>query len=64
VKEFLSQNGHPFTERVVDEDDEAYDELLALGYRTVPVTVIGARVVIGFDPGALEQALAEHSEPR
>jgi glutaredoxin len=63
VKEFLSQNGHRFTARVVDEDDQAYDDLLALGYRTVPVTVIGARVVIGFDPGALEQALAEHSEP-
>ena len=44
--------------RVVDEDDAAYDDLIALGYRTVPVTVVGARVVVGFDPVALAQALA------
>jgi glutaredoxin len=62
VKEFLSQNGHRFTTRVVDEDDSAYDDLLALGYRTVPVTVIGGRVVTGFDRPALEQALAQHSD--
>jgi glutaredoxin len=58
VKEFLSQNRCDFTVRLVDEDAAAYDDLLALGYRTVPVTVIGARVVIGFDPAALAEALA------
>jgi glutaredoxin len=60
VKEFLSQSGHSFTVRVVDEDDAAYDDLLALGYRTVPVTVIGTRIVVGFDPAALANALVEH----
>jgi glutaredoxin len=58
VKEFLSRGGRAFTERLVDEDDAAYDDLLALGYRTVPVTVIGERVVVGFDPDALATALA------
>jgi len=58
VKEFLSRDGRAFTERLVDEDDVAYDDLLALGYRTVPVTVIGERVVVGFDPDALATALA------
>jgi glutaredoxin-like protein NrdH len=58
VKEFLSRDGRRFTERLVDEDDVAYDDLLALGYRTVPVTVIGERVVVGFDPDALATALA------
>ncbi len=43
---------------MVDEDDAAYDALLALGYRAVPVTVIGATVVQGFDPEALTKALA------
>lgn len=61
MKEFLSQNGHSFTVRVVDDDDAAYDELLALGYRTVPVTVIGGSVVTGFDPVALAQALAQQT---
>jgi glutaredoxin len=57
VKEFLSRRGVTFTVRLVDEDDAAYDELLALGYRAVPVTVIGERAVKGFDPTALTAAL-------
>jgi glutaredoxin len=57
VKEFLSQHGVRFKVRVVDEDDAAYDDLLKLGYRSVPVTVIGGTVVKGFDPVALSQAL-------
>lgn len=57
VKEFLSQHGQTFEVRVVDEDDAAYDELLKLGYRTVPVTVVGRTVVKGYDPGALLTAL-------
>lgn len=57
MKEFLSHAGLRFDVALVDEDDLAYDELLKLGYRTVPVTVIGARVVVGFDPEALATAL-------
>jgi glutaredoxin len=58
VKEFLSRLGRPFSVRNVEEDDRAYDELLAEGYRTVPVTVIGSQRVVGFDPEALTRALA------
>ena len=58
MKEFLSRAGKTFTERLVDEDDTAYDELLALGYRAVPVTVIGDQVVSGFDEQKLTTALA------
>jgi glutaredoxin len=58
VKEFLSRAGVPFTAYNVDEDDRAYDELIARGWRTVPVTVIGDRVVKGFDADALTAALA------
>ena len=43
MKELLSQEGLPFTAHNVDEDDRAYDELIARGWRTVPVTVFGAR---------------------
>jgi glutaredoxin len=63
VKEFLSQKRAAFTVRVVDEDDTAYDELLALGFRTVPVTVIGTSIVKGFDPVALTEALEDGSGP-
>jgi glutaredoxin len=62
VKEFLSHKGVPFTVKLVDEDDAAYDELLKLGYRAVPITVIGTRVVKGFDPQVLDEALTEFSD--
>ena len=58
MKEFLSRAGAAFTVMNVDEDDRAYDALLARGLRTVPVTIIGDRVIRGYDRSALEQALA------
>ena len=63
MKEFLSRNGRPFVARNVDEDDAAYRELTALGYRTVPLTIIGDRAIKGFDEAALRQAIAAASEP-
>jgi glutaredoxin len=57
VKEFLSHAGVPFTAHNVDEDETAYDALLARGWRTVPVTIIGDQVVQGFDAAALTAAI-------
>ena len=37
--------------------DAAYDALMAMGARAVPVTVIGDRVIIGFDRAKLREAL-------
>lgn len=62
MKEFLSREQVPFVARNVDEDGAAYDELLALGYRTVPLTVVGASRIVGFDPGALVAALRDRNE--
>ena len=59
MKEFLSRAGVPFTAHNVDEDERAYDELIARGFRTIPVTVIGDRIVRGFDADALASAIAE-----
>ena len=58
MKEFLSHAGAAFTAKNVDEDDTAYDELLALKWRSVPVTIIGDRVIKGYDAEALKSALA------
>jgi glutaredoxin len=58
VKEFLSRAGVPFTAHNVDEDDTAYDELVARGFRTIPITVFGDIVVTGFDAAALTAAIA------
>jgi glutaredoxin len=58
VKELLSRNAVPFTAYNVDEDARAYDELVGRGWRTVPVTIIGAHVIKGYDADALEAAIA------
>ena len=58
MKELLSREGLPFTSHNVDEDDRAYDELIARGFRTVPVTVFGDQVVKGYDVPALTAAIA------
>ena len=63
MKEFLSRNGYAFTAKDVDEDDSAYRELVARGYRTVPVTFVGDRALKGFDEPALRRALADASAP-
>jgi glutaredoxin len=63
VKEFLSHAGVKFFERNVEESYEAYDELLARGFRSVPVVFIGERVVKGFDAQHLLQALRAAGVP-
>jgi glutaredoxin len=64
VKEFLSREGVSFTAKIVDEDHAAYDELLARGFRTVPVTIIGTQAIAGYKPAALKRALDEHRSER
>ena len=58
MKELLSREGAAFTVKNVEEDDRAYDELIALGFRVVPLTVIGDRRIRGYDVAALTAALA------
>ena len=58
MKEFLSREGHAFTVRNVEEDDLAYEALIALGFRVVPVTIVNGRPIKGFDEPALRAALA------
>jgi glutaredoxin len=57
VKEFLSRNGREFVVKNVDEDPEAFNELVALGLMTIPVTVIDDYVVRGYDEKKLRAAL-------
>lgn len=57
MKEFLSRERLRFTVRDVDEEAGAYEELVARGWRAVPVTFIGERALKGFDPVALRAAL-------
>ena len=63
MKALLSREGAVFTTKNVDEDDRAYDELVAIGFRVVPVTVVGDRVVTGYDEPAIKSALAAQKGP-
>jgi len=50
----------PFEVRNVEIDLEAYRDLIARGFRTVPVTIIGTdppTAVAGFDESAIKRAL-------
>jgi len=58
VKEFLSREGHTFVTKNIEDDDAAYDELMAMGARAVPVTVIDKQVIIDYDQARLRAALA------
>ncbi len=58
VKAWLSQAGVDFIAYNVATDIAAYDALLALGVRRVPLTVVDGRLVAGFEPDALADALS------
>jgi glutaredoxin len=57
VKEYLSQKQIQFEDRDLTKDPSAILELQKLGFMTTPVTVVGDKVVIGFDAAKLEAAL-------
>ena len=58
VKVYLSRKGIPFQEHNVSVDRDALKELLGMGYRTTPVTVIGDEKVVGYSPSGLDAALS------
>lgn len=57
VKEYLSRQQVSFEDRDVTSDPSAISELQKLGFMTTPVTVIGEKVIVGFDQQKLSQAL-------
>ena len=59
VKEFLSRKGIPFIERNVALDDEARKDLLSMGFRATPVTVVEGQTTTGYNPQKLEALLKE-----
>jgi glutaredoxin len=57
VKEYLSQRKIDFEDRDITKDPSAIAELQKLGFMTSPVTVIGDKVIVGFDVPKLDAAL-------
>lgn len=62
MKEFLSRAGVPFTVRNVDEDHEAFNELVKRGVMSIPFTIVGDHAVRGYDEKKLREALAARAE--
>ena len=58
VKVYLSRKGIPFVEKNVSQDEEARNNLLAMGNRSTPVTTIKDQKVVGYSPPKLDEALA------
>jgi len=56
--EYLSQKGVEYTEKNVGYDPQAVQELMSYGLRSLPVIVIGDKRLSGFNPKAIDEALA------
>lgn len=58
MKEFLSHHGVNYTEKLVDQDEEALEELFRrANMRATPVIFIGEEKVVGFDRAKLQALL-------
>ena len=57
VRLHLESRKQKYTERDVDIDPDARDEMMKLGGTATPVTVIDGEVVIGFDDAAIDELL-------
>ena len=57
VKVYLSRKGFDYTEHNVSKDRDALKELVTMGYRSTPVTVIGDEKVVGYSASKIDAAL-------
>ena len=65
LKDYLEEKGQAFTEKLVDQDDAARDEMMGKsdGYLGVPFTVVkkddaSEEKILGFDKGKFDSILA------
>ena len=56
--EFLEARKIPYTARNVSTDLAAREELIAMGSKTVPTTLVDGKMVIGFDLARIEELIA------
>ena len=59
AKNHLDEQGVTYTERNVQTDKEARQELMNMGHMGVPVVVIDGEEIVGFDKDKIDEALAE-----
>lgn len=60
TKKFLEAEGIPFEEKRVDKNEEHLEELILLGYRSLPVVKIGnEESFTGYQPERLEKLVSQ-----
>ena len=60
VKEFLNEKKIKFTEVNVAEDDKAREEIIEKsGQMGVPVVEVNGKIIVGYNPDAIMEALGE-----
>ena len=61
TKAWLSKQGVPFIEHNISTDESARNNLLAMGYRTTPVTTIGKDIIVGYSIIRLQASIEAHN---
>ncbi len=59
AKNYLEEKGVSYTEKNVQTDKEARNELMQMGHMGVPVLVIDGEEIVGFDKDKIDELLAE-----
>jgi len=57
VKKYLLEKNVKYEEKNVQEDSSARKELLSMGYRTVPVIILGKEEIVGFDKEKIDKII-------
>ncbi|WP_400161882.1 glutaredoxin family protein [Brevibacillus sp. TJ4] len=62
LKTYLEEQNISYEERNIDLSEEARQELSKIGIMSVPLTVIGEKQILGFNPNRIKKALAALEE--
>ncbi len=57
AKAFLKEHNIQFTEYNISKDKEARMDVMKKGYRSVPLIMVGDKVIIGFDRREVSELL-------
>jgi len=58
TKVWLNKQGHSYTEKNISQNAAYATELMSLGYRVTPVTMVDDEVVVGFNTTRLKEILS------
>ena len=59
VKNYLSEKGIEYTEKNIQTNKEARDELMKMGHMGVPVLVYDGQEIVGFDKQKIDELVVK-----